>query len=325
MWEVQSEYFTPPLNILHILLPFNIPIPFNAPSPSTSPFPSTLRSLLSPWYSTWNPAGVLEFHWTDHGIWHSSRICTEYNGNYVMSCDSIQSPPWNCEKNPWTVWWISMGQVWDHHMRSFACDFMCVMLLSQFMTWVSLQPPSPPPCDATTTQLVLPSRWSDFKVTSTGFEITPLCVSSSYQGESMWICDGHQKWPEKEGWCTWKSMSSRICSHDSTLSLLPLPPFPTPCQNNHNSHHYYVPECMVPFGYRCSPCTSLCSSVQAKKLVLSNTTGSRASRGSESAEVLIQEKPSQFCQWSHDAWRRLSTLSQDKSWINHRGCIWQTL
>jgi len=53
------------------------------------------RSLLSPWYSARNLAGVPEFRRTDHGIWHSGGICTEYNGNYVlivMSCDSVQSP-----------------------------------------------------------------------------------------------------------------------------------------------------------------------------------------------------------------------------------------
>jgi len=39
-----------------------------------------LRSLLSPWHSAWNLASVLEFCWTDHGIWHSGRICTEIMG-----------------------------------------------------------------------------------------------------------------------------------------------------------------------------------------------------------------------------------------------------
>ena len=36
--------------------------------PSHSSPPPALRSLLSPWYSARNPAGVPEFHWTDHGI-----------------------------------------------------------------------------------------------------------------------------------------------------------------------------------------------------------------------------------------------------------------
>jgi len=52
------------------------------------------RSLLSPWYSTRNPAGVLEICQTDHGIWHSGGICMEYNGNCIyiaMSCNSVQS------------------------------------------------------------------------------------------------------------------------------------------------------------------------------------------------------------------------------------------
>jgi len=55
----------------------------------------SVRSLLSPWYSTQNLASVLVFCWTDHGIWHSGGICTEYNGNCVciiMSCNSVQSP-----------------------------------------------------------------------------------------------------------------------------------------------------------------------------------------------------------------------------------------
>jgi len=45
----------------------------------------------------------------------------EYNGNcifIIMSCNSIQSPTW-FHKIPWNIQWISMGQVRDHHMRSY--------------------------------------------------------------------------------------------------------------------------------------------------------------------------------------------------------------
>jgi hypothetical protein len=38
-------------------------------------FGGAMRSLLSPWDSARNPAGVLEFRWTDHGIY------TEFKGN----------------------------------------------------------------------------------------------------------------------------------------------------------------------------------------------------------------------------------------------------
>jgi len=56
-------------------------------------------------------------------------------------------------------------------------------------------------------------------------------------------------------------------------------------------------------GDGCSPCTSLCSSMRAsvffkQRNLLSPTQQDLpgASRGSASTEVLIQEKPPQFCQ-----------------------------
>ena len=70
--------------------------------------PLFLRSLLSPWYSAQNLAGVLEFHPTDHRIWLSGGICMEYDGNWVfivMSCNSIQMIHvaqgwmWKCTKH----------------------------------------------------------------------------------------------------------------------------------------------------------------------------------------------------------------------------------
>ena len=56
-----------------------------------------LRSLLSPWYSAWNPTLVPEFCRTIHRIWHSGRLCTEYTRNSFflnLSYYSGFSPMW---------------------------------------------------------------------------------------------------------------------------------------------------------------------------------------------------------------------------------------